>query len=174
VDTVIVARTGFPFSPFANGAFVIGGGALPRANLVPGQPVYLYGTQCAATFQALQVLSAGQSCPGGEGVNPNAFANAVAGQQGDAGRNSLRGFGLTQVDLSLARKFAITERISLQFRTDAFNVLNHPNFMNPNPHIGDSPSFLSLSMLNNGLGGLNPLFQQGGPRSLQASLKIFF
>jgi hypothetical protein len=134
----------------------------------------LFGTQCATAFQALQVLSAGQSCPGGKGVNPNAFTNPVAGQQGNSGRNSLRGFGLTQVDLSLARKVAITERISMQFRADAFNLLNHPNFLNPNPHIGNNPTFLSLLMLNSGLGGLNPLFQEGGPRSLQLSLKLSF
>src|ERR1700722_7605463 len=175
VDTVIVARTGFPFSAYSDGAFTISG-ATPRANLVPGQPLFLFGAQCATTFQSpsVGVLVPGQSCPGGWGVNPNAFTDPPAGEQGNAGRNSLRGFGLTQVDLSVARRFRITERISMQFRADAFNVLNHPNFTNPNPQIGNNPAFLSQLMLNNGLGGLNPLFQEGGPRSLQLSLKLSF
>jgi hypothetical protein len=79
------------------------------------------------------------------------------------------------VDLSLARRFAITERVNLQFRTDAFNIFNHPNFTSPLGLIGSNPIYLSSeSMLNHGLGGLNPLFQQGGPRSLQLSLKLTF
>ena len=175
VGTVIVVRTGFPFSVFSPSSFAIGG-ARVHANLVPGQPVYLSGAQCATTFQsaAVGVLAPGQSCPGGQGINPNAFTNPPAGQQGDSGRNSLRGFGLTQVDLSLARKFPVSERINIQFRADAFNILNHPNFVNPNPQTGNNPAFLSQSMLNAGLGGLNALFQQGGPRSLQLSLKLAF
>ncbi|MCI0720481.1 MAG: TonB-dependent receptor [Acidobacteria bacterium] len=172
VDTVIVARTGFPFSAFTS-AFTISG-AFPRADLVPGQPIYLFGAQCAMVFQSVGVLTPGQSCPGGKGISPNAFTNPPSGQQGNSGRNILRGFGLTQVDLSFGRRFALTERLNLQFRADAFNVLNHPNFANPNPRIGNNPSLLSRSMLNNRLGGLNPLFQEGGPRSLQLSLKLSF
>jgi hypothetical protein len=79
------------------------------------------------------------------------------------------------VDLSVGRKFPLTDRVNLQFRTDAFNVLNHPNFANPSAFIGLGASMLrSSSMLSQGLGGLNPLFQQGGPRSLQLSLKLNF
>jgi hypothetical protein len=110
-------------------------------------------------------------------LNPSAFTAPPAGEQGSEGRNDLRGFGLTQVDLSLARKFAITDRINLQFRTDAFNLFNHPNFANPfafdfGP--GFTTFFVATQMLNRGLGGLNPLFQEGGPRSLQLSLKLSF
>jgi len=61
------------------------------------------------------------------------------------------------------------------FRTDAFNVLNHPNFTNPSGLIQFGPSqFRATRMLNQGLGGLTPLFQAGGPRSLQLSLKLSF
>jgi hypothetical protein len=60
---------------------------------------------------------------------------------------------LTQVDLSLGRRFAVTERIALQFRTDAFNLFNHPNFANPLSFIGSGATFLSSpSMANQGLG----------------------
>jgi len=69
----------------------------------------------------------------------------------------------------------LTDHVHLQFRADAFNLLNHPNFTNPSALIGFGPSFLqSSAMLNQGLGGLNPLFQEGGPRSLQLSLKLNF
>jgi hypothetical protein len=67
------------------------------------------------------------------------------------------------------------ERVKLQFRTDAFNILNHPNFANPAGYIQFGPLyFQSQQMLNQALGGLNPLFQEGGPRSLQVSLKLTF
>lgn len=108
-------------------------------------------------------------------MNPAAFAIPGTARQGTEGRNDITGFGLTQVDLSLARKFSLNERWKLFFRTDAFNVLNHPNFTNPSANIQSGATQLrSTKMLNQGLGGLNPLFQAGGPRSLQASLKLTF
>jgi hypothetical protein len=107
-------------------------------------------------------------------VNPAAFTPAPAGQQGNEPRNDLPGYGLTQIDFSLGRKFAITDRLNLQFRADAFNLFNHPNFSNPSISVGSPSTFLSASMLNQGLGGLSSLFQEGGPRSLQLSLKFSF
>jgi len=104
-----------------------------------------------------------------------AFAIPSTLRQGTEGRNDIPGFGFTQVDLSIARSFALTERVSLQFRTDAFNVFNHPNFTNPDGYIEFGTTYLQSSMmLNRGLGGLNPLFQEGGPRSLQLSLRLMF
>ena len=156
LDSVVVARSGFPFNGEISTPVE---GSTPRPNRVPGQPVWLYGS----------------NFPGGQSLNPLAFSVPPAGVQGSEGRNDIRGFGLTQVDMSLARKFALTERINLLFRTDAFNILNHPNFNNPLALIGQSPIYLSSQvMLNQGLGGLNPLFQEGGPRSLQLSLKLTF
>jgi hypothetical protein len=96
-------------------------------------------------------------------------------RQGTEGRNDIPGFGLTQADVSLGRLFSLGERFKLQFRADAFNALNHPNFTNPGGFIQfGTLEFQSSSMLNHGLGGLNPLFQSGGPRSLQLSLKLTF
>lgn len=171
---VVVARTGFPYNGYI-GTYTIAG-ANPRPDLNPGVPIYLTGAVCAQTFQALGVVPAGDPCPGGRGLNPAAFAVPPAGQQGTEGRNDIPGFGFTQLDLSLGRKFDLTEHLHLQFRADAFNCLNHPNFANPGAvYIPLAPSYLvSRSMLNQGLGGLNPLFQEGGPRSLQLSLKLAF
>jgi hypothetical protein len=178
VDTVIVARTGFSF----NGSVLTGqiAGANPRANVVPNQPFYLYGADCAHAFGPVSqggngALLAGQSCPGGKGLNPAAFTTPAAGQQGTEPRNDISGFGLTEIDFSLSRKIALTDRLNLQFRTDAFNLFNHPNFANPGGFIGSGSSeLLSSSMLNQQIGGLNSLFQGGGPRSLQLSLKLIF
>ncbi len=65
--------------------------------------------------------------------NPNAFIQPLAGTYGNAGRNTLRGPGLATTDLSLAKKFLLSERLSLQFRTEFFNIFNHTNFNTPNP-----------------------------------------
>ena len=159
VATVIVARSGFPFN--ASVATETIAGARPRPDLVPGEPIWI----------------SNPGAGGGKSLNPAAFAMPHAGQQGSEGRNDIAGFGLVQVDFSFGRKFTFAERFNLQFRADAFNLLNHPNFTNPyglyiSPTV--TPYLQSTSMLNQGLGGLNPLFQVGGPRSLQLSLKLTF
>lgn len=91
--------------------------------------------------------------------------------QGNLGRNALRGFGATQRAITLRRQFRFTERFALQFRDDLFNILNHPNFGSPINYL-TSPQFGQVTkMLNNYLGsggqsgGLNLLYQIGGPRS---------
>jgi hypothetical protein len=168
VDTVIVARSGFPFNGIVFSTSPDPGGyATSRPDLVPGQPFWLYGSQCIATD--------GPPCAGGKGLNPAALVIPSSIRQGTEGRNDIPGFGLTQVDLSISRNFKFTERLNFQFRGDAFNVLNHPNFTNPGGYIEFGSFYLqSQQMLNQGLGGLNPLFQEGGPRSLQLSLRLTF
>ena len=160
IDAVVVARSGFPFNAqiYAESPDP-GGYAVIRPDLVPGQPLWTADAQA----------------PGGKILNVNAFSIPTTVRQGTEGRNDIPGFGLTQVDLSIGRKFSIGRRLNLQFRTDAFNVFNHPNFVNPQalPEFGEF-YMQSQSMLNQQLGGLNPLFQEGGPRSLQLSLKLTF
>lgn len=159
-DGVLVARTGFPF----NGIVLFaspdpGGSAESRPDLVANQRLWLNET----------------NAPGSKVLNPAAFSIPSSPRQGTEGRNDVAGFGLTQVDVSLRRKFPITERLNLQARADAFNVFNHPNFADPAAFVEFGPTYLqSEQMLNEALGGLNPLFQEGGPRSLQVSLKLAF
>lgn len=160
INAVIVARSGFPFNliVFSTSPDPLAV-ATSRPDRVSGQPVWI----------------ATPSAGGGKSVNPNAFSIPSTTRQGTEGRNDIPGFGLTQVDLSTARKFPFSERVNLTFRVDAFNVLNHPNFANPLAFLEFGPAFLqSPSMLNQGLGGLSPLFQEGGPRSLQLSLRLLF
>jgi hypothetical protein len=166
IDTVVVARSGLPF----NTAVVASDidptfNVFARADIVPGQPLWI----------------SAPNAPGGKKLNydPNtntgAFSVPSTPRQGTEGRNDIPGFGLTQVDLSIVRKFPIADRLNLQFRADAFNVFNHPNFANPDGFIeGGTPDLQSSQMLNQSLGGLSPLFQEGGPRSVQLSLKLSF
>jgi hypothetical protein len=159
LQAVIVARTGFPFNGVVFSSSPDPGGiARSRPDVVVGQPYWI----------------SNQGAPGGKVLNPAAFSVPSTHRQGTEGRNDIPGFGLTQVDLSICRKFAFTERFNLQFRADAFNVFNHPNFANPFAYVAYPPYHQSSEMLNVGLQGLTPLFQQGGPRSLQLSLKFTF
>jgi len=68
----------------------------------------------------------------------------------------------------------LTERLHLQLRAEAFNVFNHPNFGAVYNQISDPRFGLASSTLNGQLGGLNPLYQVGGPRSMQLALKLRF
>ena len=111
---------------------------------------------------------------------PVAFVAPPSGTQGNFGRNVLRGFGATQADVAFQRRFALTEQLGLRFRAEFFNIFNHPNFGNPNnsltsPLFGRSTQTLASSLGSGGAnGGFNPLYQIGGPRSIQLALKLQF
>ncbi len=159
-DTVLLARSGFPFHVTVTGVVIPGVTGGIRPDTVPDQPVWLEdGT-----------------APGGKRLNPAAFSIQQQPRQGTLGRNSIAGFGLTQVDFSLARRFPIREQLNLQFRADLFNIFNHPNFADPTPRIvgGNLLGGQATQMLNRGLGGLSPIYQVGGPRSVQLSLRLTF
>jgi hypothetical protein len=120
--------------------------------------------------------------PGGKILNAAAFGDP-GNAQGNLGRNALRGFSATQWDITMRRQFRFTERFSLQGRGDFFNILNHPNFGSPVNYLnasGPTPFGYASQMLASSLGsggqsgGLNPLYQIGGPRSIQLALKLQF
>jgi hypothetical protein len=129
-----------------------------NVNIVPNVPVYLYGSQY----------------PGGRAINAAAFSLPPGTANGDAPRNFVRGFGELQMNMAVRRDFPITERARLQFRADAFNILNHPNFGYVDAQLGDATFGLASQMLNQSLATMAPQYQQGGPRSMQLSLKFLF
>lgn len=162
LDSVVRVRTVAPVT-VVTGRDPLGLGLtnVSRPDLVPGQPLYLYG----------------DGFPGGKLFNPAAFDGAMPlaqARQGTLGRGTLRGFGLGQVDLSLRRRFRVFEGLALDFRADAFNLFNTPNFANPTGVLTSANFGRSTRILSTGLGGLNPLFQVGGPRSLQLALRLQF
>lgn len=68
-----------------------------------------------------------------EYFNPLAFIQPFAGTYGNAGRNILQGPSLKQFDFALAKRWALSERLGLQFRSEFFNIFNHTNLNTPNP-----------------------------------------
>jgi hypothetical protein len=167
-DSIVYARTAptvnvvTGLDPF--GGFLSRASSVQRPDLVPGVPLWIADPNVA----------------GGREINRAAFTTPSGPVQGDLGRNALRGFRATQVDLTLRRQFAVTERLSLQARADFFNIFNHPNFGPPvnylsSPLFGQSTQMLGASLGSGGQnGGLNPLYQIGGPRAAQLALKLQF
>ena len=173
-ENIIQARSAAPVNVYYGNLGELSNGFLTnvRPDIVTGQPFYLYGSQY----------------PGRRAFNPAAFTapplNPVS--QGNLPRNALQGYGLTQWDFATHRDFPIHESLRLQFRAEMFNVLNHPNFGPPvanlggpgalNPQFGQSVQMLgqSLSGGNVGSGAFDPLYQIGGPRSIQFALKLLF
>jgi len=99
------------------------------------------------------------------GDNPAWLINA-AGTFGNAGRNIIRSDGLKNFDLGLSRSFRLTEQLSLQFRSEFFNLANHPNFFLPNESAASS-SFGAVS---------RAAFQSqtGAQRQIQFAAKVLF
>ncbi|MDQ3009110.1 MAG: TonB-dependent receptor [Acidobacteriota bacterium] len=120
------------------------------------------------------------NAPGGRQLNLGAFLKPKELRQGSLGRNTLRGFPFWQVDLALRRQFDLAHRIKLQLRAEVFNLFNHPNFGDPRSTLTDPLFGASGSLLNHGLGGggasggLNPVYQIGGARSVQLVLRFAF
>ena len=122
-----------------------------------------------------------RNSPLGHRLNGTLFSRAPDGRQGTLGRNALNGPGMWQLDLAVQREFRLSDRLAVQFRMEAFNALNHPNFGNPDVADLYSTSFgAPTTMLNQFLGsggpanGLAPALQIGGPRALQVALRLRF
>ncbi|MEO7652886.1 MAG: hypothetical protein ABIZ80_20685, partial [Bryobacteraceae bacterium] len=95
---------------------VPGGGAsrqVRRPNYVAGVSPYLRGGGKTAF------------------LNPAAFSIPEPGTYGNASRYSLHGPSLAQFDFTLHKRFAVTERINMEFRSEFYNIFNKANFANP-------------------------------------------
>jgi len=83
---------------------------------------------------------------------------------GNSGRNSVRGPGINNVDLSIFKNFKFSERTNLQFRTEFFNAFNHTQFLIS----GNSNTAFGF------LGGFGQVTQTRDPRIIQFALKLSF
>jgi hypothetical protein len=154
---VFRARTGFPLdiltqeNPFGLTADNL------RPDLVSGVPLWI-----------------------GQRLNPTAFVSPAQGRQGNLGRNAIPGFGLTQLDLSVQRRFTLGERTSVSLRVETYNIANQAFYADPvrflsNPLFGQSVSHTSLFLgTGRAHSGLTPALQSGGPRSIQFRLDLRF
>lgn len=149
-----------------------------------------YNENRRADFTGGSVYIKDATSPTGFRLNADAFAKPVSEEkQGNLGRNSIFGPSAWQMDLGLNKKFKLSEKIGISFRTEVYNVLNRPNFSNPFSNISYSnsgqkiiPSFFGVptQTMARGYaaagttGGVSPIFQVGGARSIQFGLRLNF
>ena len=135
---ILTIQTGQPFSPVLQTSTT--NGTASRPNVV-GTPTY------PKTLQRW--------------FDPSVFVSPAAFTYGNAGRNTLVGPGRWNSDMSLFKNFVIKEQTRVEFRAEAFNVFNHPQFGLPNPNIGNAQVGTITSTV-------------GNPRQLQLGLRFQF
>jgi hypothetical protein len=142
INSIVIMQTGLPFTAGHAGANTGGAGG--------SRPDFLRDPTVPSSQRSLQ-----------RWFDPTAFNVPAIYTFGNLGRNTLRGPGRWNVDSSLFKDFAITEQVKLQFRAEAFNLFNHPQFGQPNATIGTGPAGTITSIV-------------GNPRQLQLALRIQF
>jgi hypothetical protein len=132
------AKNGGALAPVIGG-WELGGLAvfqtgLPYTIVVPGSPSNTGNPSRANPVPGVDPIAANQSID--NWFNPAAFTTGPAFTWGTLGRNTLRAPSLFNLDFSFAKKFKIRESKELQFRSEFFNGLNHPQFGLPNSTVG--------------------------------------
>lgn len=117
VNTIVTLQSGQPFTPYTSNFDPYRNEGFNRPDVI-GDP--------------------NANVPAGLAFNPAAFRLPAPGTFGSAGRNIIRGDGFHSVDLSLFKNFALTERVKLQFRTEAVNSFNHVNYQGPGVNINST------------------------------------
>lgn len=138
LNGVITLQSGQPFTPFLSVFDPFRNEGFNRPNVV-GNP--------------------NQNVPQGLAFNPAAFAAPERGTFGNAGRNIVRGDGFQSVDLSVFKRTAISERVSIELRGEFVNAFNHVNFQGPDVNLTSSPGVFRAA---------------AQPRIIQFGLKLMF
>jgi hypothetical protein len=124
---------------------------------------------------ASQCVPFGFSPPGSKNPNPG-IAGTCSNLLGNAGRNSIVGPKLVNLDFSVYKNFAVrkvSESASVQFRAEFFNIMNHANFAPPLPFFGSGNSALfKQNGTSSNAGGLQAAVTQ--PRDIQFALKVIW
>jgi hypothetical protein len=156
LSPLVRATSGAPLNVVTGTDNSLTGIGLDRPNYVGGISPYYTGAN------RLQYL------------NPLAFTANVPGTFGDLGRDALRGPGSLNIDLALTRVIPVRERYRLEVRAEAFNIVNHTNFLAPSTSSGIpnlSTSGINLSQNSSSFGKIT---SSGDPRILQLAMKLYF
>ncbi len=121
-----------------------------RPNLVSGAPIYAVGQNINDWF------------------NPAAFVKPANFTWGNLGRNVARGPGYYEIDTALQKEIPLKEQLKLEFRAEAFNLLNHPIYGDPSGNTSSSSFGIITDELNSGATGV------GSSRRIQFMLRLEF
>ncbi|HTS60686.1 MAG TPA: TonB-dependent receptor [Candidatus Acidoferrales bacterium] len=149
VAPIVNLQSGNPFSPIIPTADPSSLETFDRPNVVAGQPLTLPNP--APNLW----------------LNRAAFSLPATGTFGNAGRNILTAPGFEDIDFAISKNTQIKERLSLQFRAEAFNLFNHPNFAQPSNNVL-SVNYGQITATRTSRGDL------GSSRQLQLGMKLIF
>lgn len=173
-NTITTFQSGQPFTIFSNNDNSFQGNFLDRPNLIG--KIRTFNARNNSSFSAngancsLQTPDAGGNITGNFYFDPTAFdcqfnnslqfAPGSLASFGNLGRNTLRGPGINNWDISFLKRTKIAESKSLEFRGEMFNAFNHAQFLNPD---------------NQGFSGTFGLISKTrGPRLVQFALKLYY
>jgi hypothetical protein len=148
------ARTGTPI----NITVTRKSAAMPDGNTSGQRPNYVQGQSIYAANQSIPTMW----------FNPAAFSTPANGTWGNLGRYIATGPRNYEIDTGLQKRFRVTERLALNFRAAAFNLLNNPQWSNPSGNTSSSNFGKITSILNTGATGT------GAPRRLEFMLRAEF
>lgn len=206
LNTIVSLSSAQPWGPMDLGTDVSGTGALPVSppannpnrwdffgnpsdftSTPTGIPFFPGASNpvCAARASALDGGAVGPATAALNLFGCYAAGNSVMippplGQFGTMGRNTFRDMGFRNVDFSVAKNFRLGERVRAQFRTEFFNIFNHPNFANPyggqNGFGLNDPSVqpFGCGCATPDVSAANPVIGSGGSRAIQLGLKFTF
>jgi len=158
LSSIITAQTGFPFTPQLS--------YNPSNNGDTRNPVRPF---LNPNFSGPVILGKPE-----QWFNPNAFLAppTTGGFYGNVGRNTYIGPGLATWDFSVLKNTKIRERLSLQFRTEIFNLLNRANFNTPNLIVFTPPTAANPSGLSGTAGAITSTSTTS--RQVQFALKLLW
>jgi hypothetical protein len=165
-DVRFTARSAFPVNLMGNLFSDPGTGEryYSGVDLIPDRPLYLHGSE----------YPGGHIFNGGPTVSNPAFDLPAGSAAGNAPRNLLRGFGDFQFNAGILREIHLHHSLILQFRAESFNFSNHPDLGFIDPVLSNALFGQAKLLLNQSFGPAGPLYEPGGPRSLQFSVRLHF
>jgi Carboxypeptidase regulatory-like domain/TonB dependent receptor len=159
--------------PFKGNRFISGWSVAPILSFQSGNPFNIVSPLTTITgiatvtpnLTGTPIVTGNPLSPTGWFANPSVFVSPV-NAFGVVGRNSFVGPGFQDVDLSLYKNTKITERFNVQLRADVFDMLNHPNYGQPNGTVGASLGQITSTRF--------PTGDSGSSRQMQLALKLQF
>ena len=146
LNLILIYQTGLPFTPAL---------ASPVSNTGSGSRPSVAGDSSLSDPTLSRWFNTALDTPGAPWVTPALYTF------GNAGRGILRGPRRTNADFSVFKEFAVRERFRVQFRSEFFNVFNHPQFDLPNASIGTAVAGTISGTV-------------GTPRDIQFGLRVVF
>jgi hypothetical protein len=155
---MMVARTGFPVNILISRSSTV----TPDGNTTDQRPDLIPGASLTPT--------GGSSIH--QWLNPAAFLSPALYAFGDTPRNFARGPGAWQMDMGIGKHIPLTERVRIDFRTEFFNIFNHPQYGSPIAN-WSAGNFGTINQTVNTTTPVSPV-GTGTPREIQFSLKFGF